>query len=396
MIALGDVRAARGDAAGAADAYALVRAMETLFAQAGGNNDLELALFDANHAQPGADLDAVVAQARTALAERPSVVAHDALGWALFKAGQLRRRAARGPRGDGARHGRPAGPVPPRRHRGLRRRRGHGARRAEPRADPQPALPPPRRARRAVDPRPSREAVMRRLVPVLAALALLLAVLPAAGAHPLGNFTVNQYTAHRGRRERRRARLRARPGGDPDVPGAEPRRRATATGSSRAAETRRRARPAGGEILPPAGAAGRRPAGDARVDSSELRFLDGQGGLQTTRLDLRLRRRRRRARLEPRSPSTSATTTPTDRVGWREIVVAREAGTAVLSTTAATPIARTACATTRRTCCRARPTRSRPRSRRGAAPAASPSRACARRATSPPARPGAATTASPR
>ena len=73
---------------GAADAYALVRAMETLFAQAGGNNDLELALFDANHAQPGADLDAVVAQARTALAERPSVVAHDALGWALFKAGQ--------------------------------------------------------------------------------------------------------------------------------------------------------------------------------------------------------------------------------------------------------------------------------------------------------------------
>ena len=35
---------------------------------------------------------------------------------------------------------------------------------------------------------------MRRLVPVLAALALGLAVLPSAGAHPLGNFTVNQYT----------------------------------------------------------------------------------------------------------------------------------------------------------------------------------------------------------
>jgi tetratricopeptide (TPR) repeat protein len=88
VIALGDVRAARGDAAGAGDAYALVRAMESLFAQAGGNNDLELALFDANHAQPGADVEAVVSRARSALAERPSVAAHDALGWALFKAGR--------------------------------------------------------------------------------------------------------------------------------------------------------------------------------------------------------------------------------------------------------------------------------------------------------------------
>lgn len=88
VIALGDVRAARGDTAGADDAYALVRAMESLFAQAGGNNDLELALFDANHAQAGADVEEVVARARTALAERPSVAAHDALGWALFKAGR--------------------------------------------------------------------------------------------------------------------------------------------------------------------------------------------------------------------------------------------------------------------------------------------------------------------
>ena len=46
---LGDVRAARGNAAGAKEAYALVGVENALFVRAGGNADLETALFDASH-----------------------------------------------------------------------------------------------------------------------------------------------------------------------------------------------------------------------------------------------------------------------------------------------------------------------------------------------------------
>jgi Flp pilus assembly protein TadD len=88
VIALGDVRAARGDAAGAAEAYDLVRAMERLFAEAGGDNELELALFDAEHLGAAADAPAVIERARAALAARPSIAAHDALAWALFRGGR--------------------------------------------------------------------------------------------------------------------------------------------------------------------------------------------------------------------------------------------------------------------------------------------------------------------
>jgi tetratricopeptide (TPR) repeat protein len=87
---LGDVRAARGDAAGAREAYALVRAEQSLFVRAGGNADLETALFEASH--PGVMArPAVVALARKALAFRPSVYGHDALAWALYSAGKCRQ-----------------------------------------------------------------------------------------------------------------------------------------------------------------------------------------------------------------------------------------------------------------------------------------------------------------
>lgn len=85
--ALGDVRAARGDLAGAQDAYAVVRAEQALFAASGGDADLELALFDARHPDGGAPLDEVVARARRAVAERPSIFAFDALAWSLHAAG---------------------------------------------------------------------------------------------------------------------------------------------------------------------------------------------------------------------------------------------------------------------------------------------------------------------
>ncbi len=84
---LGDVRAARGDAAGAKEAYALVRLEQALFVRSGGNADLETALFEASH--PGARSRAsVVALARKALAFRPSIYGHDSLAWALYSAGK--------------------------------------------------------------------------------------------------------------------------------------------------------------------------------------------------------------------------------------------------------------------------------------------------------------------
>lgn len=87
LVSLGDVRAARGDVQGAADAYAVVRVEQRLFAAAGGNNDLELTLFDVNHARGQAEAAALVAPARHALAERPSVYGHDVVAWALYRAG---------------------------------------------------------------------------------------------------------------------------------------------------------------------------------------------------------------------------------------------------------------------------------------------------------------------
>ena len=83
VVALGDVQTARGETAAAADSYALVRAEQSLFQSAGGNADLELALFDADHG----DHAQAVRLGRIAVQERPSVYAHDALGWALYRSG---------------------------------------------------------------------------------------------------------------------------------------------------------------------------------------------------------------------------------------------------------------------------------------------------------------------
>jgi tetratricopeptide (TPR) repeat protein len=91
VIALGDVQTARGETASAAQSYQLARAEQALFAAAGGNADLELTLFDANHSGAGApSLAQTVALGRKAVAERPSVYGHDALAWALFASGDCR------------------------------------------------------------------------------------------------------------------------------------------------------------------------------------------------------------------------------------------------------------------------------------------------------------------
>jgi tetratricopeptide (TPR) repeat protein len=88
---LGDVRAAQGDARAATGQYRLVRAIERLNRANGVAVDLELARFEADHARDaGADPARAVAMARHAMAERPTIFAADALGWALRQAGRAR------------------------------------------------------------------------------------------------------------------------------------------------------------------------------------------------------------------------------------------------------------------------------------------------------------------
>jgi tetratricopeptide (TPR) repeat protein len=89
-VALGEAQQAAGRTDDANGSYELVRAMQKLYVQNGVNVDLELALFEANHGNPSA----AVALAQRAYAGQPNVKAADALGWAMYKAGNLDQAAA--------------------------------------------------------------------------------------------------------------------------------------------------------------------------------------------------------------------------------------------------------------------------------------------------------------
>jgi tetratricopeptide (TPR) repeat protein len=82
---LGDVDAALGRHAAAAKQYALIGVIEQLLAANGVRNDLDIALFDADH---GHDPARSVVLARKGYAERPSIVGDDVLGWALARDGR--------------------------------------------------------------------------------------------------------------------------------------------------------------------------------------------------------------------------------------------------------------------------------------------------------------------
>ncbi len=85
---LGDVYSALGRDGDADAQYGLVRQIERLNQANGVAVDFELARFEADHAaDPGANPAATVDTARAALAQRPTVFASDALGWALRQAG---------------------------------------------------------------------------------------------------------------------------------------------------------------------------------------------------------------------------------------------------------------------------------------------------------------------
>ena len=82
---LGDLEGALGHRAAASRQYALIGVIERLLAANGVRNDLDIALFDADH---GRNPVRTVVLARRGYAERPSIVGDDVLGWALARAGR--------------------------------------------------------------------------------------------------------------------------------------------------------------------------------------------------------------------------------------------------------------------------------------------------------------------
>ncbi|MBA2443535.1 MAG: tetratricopeptide repeat protein [Rubrobacter sp.] len=83
-IALGDVYAEMGDQERAEEQYEVVRAIDTLFRDAGVDTDLEIALFFADH---DIELQTSLEKARSAYEARPSIHAADVLAWTLYKTG---------------------------------------------------------------------------------------------------------------------------------------------------------------------------------------------------------------------------------------------------------------------------------------------------------------------
>jgi tetratricopeptide (TPR) repeat protein len=90
LVALGETQEAAGLSDDARDSYELVRAMQRIYTANGVNVDLELALFEANHGDPGT----AVELARRAYATQPNVKAADALSWALYRSGDVDEAAS--------------------------------------------------------------------------------------------------------------------------------------------------------------------------------------------------------------------------------------------------------------------------------------------------------------
>jgi tetratricopeptide (TPR) repeat protein len=82
---LGDLYGAVGNHTAAKREYALIGVIEKLLAANGVRNDLDIALFDADHQIAPAHL---LTLARKGHEERPSIYGDDVLGWALARAGR--------------------------------------------------------------------------------------------------------------------------------------------------------------------------------------------------------------------------------------------------------------------------------------------------------------------
>src|SRR6266581_2824273 len=84
VIWLGDILHVSGHEAAARREYALVGAIEKLFAANGVRTELQTAVFDLDHDRNVAD---ALARARTAYESAPSIYAEDALSWGLYRDG---------------------------------------------------------------------------------------------------------------------------------------------------------------------------------------------------------------------------------------------------------------------------------------------------------------------
>ena len=168
---------------------------------------------------------------------------------------------------------------------------------------------------------------------VIAAAVLLAAIVPAAAtAHPLGNFTVNQYT----RLDVARSDISVRYVLDmAEIPTFQRRQIVDANHDGRVsrAETALEATRLVAIIAPHLKLlADGRPVRLA-LETARAAFPRGQGGLSTTRVDARFRAVGVRLTGAPQT-FTLSNSYATDRVGWRELLVARGGGVAVRSTDA--------------------------------------------------------------
>ena len=86
VIALGDLLWSQGRTLEADQQYATVRVIQKLFVANGGDADIELALFDADH---DVDPQATFERAAAAYQRRGSVYSADTVAWAAYKAGRI-------------------------------------------------------------------------------------------------------------------------------------------------------------------------------------------------------------------------------------------------------------------------------------------------------------------
>jgi nickel/cobalt transporter (NicO) family protein len=162
---------------------------------------------------------------------------------------------------------------------------------------------------------PTRAATPRHLLAAAAAVALaLLALAAPAGAHPLGNFSVNHLTVVRASSDRVDVRYVL---DQAEIPTFRERGLAPA----RVLE-RKRAEVARGVTL----TVGGRPVALALRPGGRISFPRGAGGLHTTRVELLLS-----ARVTPRGALVVRDATFAGRVGWRAVLAEPGRGTAVRS-----------------------------------------------------------------
>jgi nickel/cobalt exporter len=178
-----------------------------------------------------------------------------------------------------------------------------------------PPLPAAGRAVAATrrPPLPAAGRAKTRRVLLAAALALLALAAPA-GAHPLGNFSINHLTVVRASSDRVDVRYVL---DQAEIPTFQERRRSPAQ-----VLARKRAEVARGVTL----TIGGRPVALALRPGGRISFPRGAGGLRTTRVELLLG-----AKVSPRGVVVLRDDTFDGRVGWRAVLAEPGRGTAVRS-----------------------------------------------------------------